>query len=152
MFADSGGLDVKVGLSEEAVHVPVVVEFFGFFFLEALEFFDEVELESGTEPVAELDGDVLVGEGAAVAAGFGVKADGFGLFDPLFDRDLEGVETDVAFNSVESDGIKLGVVQLLPHAEEFDGVAVAHPAFDGGDAYFEAFGDVGDADEIILLL
>jgi hypothetical protein len=65
----------------------------------------------------------------------------------------EAVETGLLFNSVEFDGIKTGVVDLLPEAEEFEGVAVAKPVADQAIAGLRVFiaGDVGQADIILVV-
>ena len=57
------------------------------------------------------------------------------------------------FNPVAFDGIKTGVVDLLPKPEEFEGVAVAQPVADqvvAGICVFVA-GDVGQADVILVI-
>ena len=65
----------------------------------------------------------------------------------------KAVEPGLHSNPVEFDGIKTGVVDLLPEAEEFDGVAVSEPV---GDQVVRALwvfvaGDVGQADVILVV-
>ena len=63
------------------------------------------------------------------------------------------VEAGLHSNPIEFDGIKTGIVDLLPQAEEFDGVAVAQPVADqvvAGVCVFVA-GDVGQADVILVI-
>ena len=121
------GVDAVVQLRERAVEVPGEGEAAVFVLLEALEFLDEVDFELGADPQAELEGDVAVGESAAVAPGAGAQADGPGFFDPFLHTELVAVEAGLAFNCGEFAGIKPGVVDALPDAEEFDGVTVAQP-------------------------
>ncbi len=56
-------------------------------------------------------------------------------------------------NPVEFDGIRTGVVDLLPKPEEFEGVAVAQPVADQVVAGVRVFvaGDVGQADVILVV-
>ena len=68
---DGVGVDAVVELGEGAVEIPGEREAAVLVVLEALEFLDEVELELDGYPGGELEGDVLVGVGAAVAAGLG---------------------------------------------------------------------------------
>ena len=73
--------------------------------------------------------------------------------DPLLRGEGETVEAGQFFNPVEFDGIKTRVVDLLPDAEELDGVAVAEPVADEvvtGVRVFVA-GDVGQADVILVV-
>jgi hypothetical protein len=60
------------------------------------------------------------------------------------------VESRLLFNPIEFDGIKTGIVDLFPEAEELDGVAVAQPVEDQVIRAFRVFvaGDVGQADVI----
>ena len=69
----------------------------------------------GGEQGAHLgDGDVLMGVGAAVAAGTGAESDGAGLLNPLLGGENEAVQSGLDSNSVEFDGIKTGVVRCSP--------------------------------------
>jgi hypothetical protein len=63
------------------------------------------------------------------------------------------VETGLLSKPIEFDGIKTGVVDLLPEAEEFEGVAVAQPVADQvvGVNGFLVAGDVGQADVILVV-
>ncbi len=80
-----------------------------------------------------LEGDVGVGERPALSARLGDDADDPGSFHPCLDGQDEAVQSCLTFNPVEFDGIKTGVVQLFPDAQELDGVPVAlcqsKPAF-----------------------
>ena len=72
----------------------------------------------------------------------------------MLDRENEAVEARLPFNPIEFDGIKTGVVNLFPDAEELHGVAVAHPVGNqvirpGG--IFGA-GDVGQANVVRRVL
>ena len=59
-----------------------------------------------------------------------------------------------AFNPVEFDGIKSGVVEPFPDAEELHGVAVAQPVADDVVRVVGVFvfGDVGQANDVLLVL
>ena len=59
-----------------------------------------------------------------------VRPDGSGFFDPLFRGESVAVQTGLAFNPVEFDGIKTRVVEAFPDAEEFHRVAVSQPVTD----------------------
>ena len=121
------GVDAVIDLCEGALEIPTELEAVVFFVLEALEFLDQVELEFRAEPRAELEGDVLVGVGAAVAAGTRDETIGSGQVDPLLGREEETVPARLISNSLEFEGIKTGVVDAFPDAEEQDGVLVLEP-------------------------
>jgi hypothetical protein len=103
-------VDAVIDFCEGALEIPTELEAVVFFILEALEFLDEVELEFRAEPRAELKGDVLVGVGAAVAAGTRDETIGSGQVDPLLGREDETVPARLISNSLEFEGIKTGVV------------------------------------------
>ena len=65
----------------------------------------------------------------------------------------KAVELGLHSNPVKFDGIKPGVVDLLPEAEEFDGVTVAQPVGDQIVRALRVFvaGDVGQADGILVV-
>ena len=67
---------------------------------------------------------------AAVAPGLGLDAGSPCAFDPLLRREGETIEAGLHSNPVEFDGIKTGIIDLLPETEEFEGVAVAQPVAD----------------------
>ena len=150
-FLDGIGMDAVVDLGQGALEVPAKLEAGVFFFFEPLELLDEIELELDRDPGSEFKGDVLVGVGAAVAARSGDQPDGGGRINPSFGGQDEAIESRLFFNPIEFDGIKTGVVELLPDAEEFDGVAVAEPVGDEVVRPFGVFvaGDVGKA-EVVL--
>ncbi len=74
----------------------------------------------------------------------------FGAFVCSIDK---AIEAGLHSNPVEFDGIKTGVVDLLPKPEEFEGVAVAQPVADQVVAGVRVFvaGDVGQADVILVV-
>jgi len=57
-----------------------------------------------------------MGVGAPVAAGFRNDADGPGFLDPLFWGQGEAVEACLFSKPVEFDGIKTGLIKMLPDA------------------------------------
>ena len=118
-------VDAVVDAGEVAADVPTEGLTLGL--LEALEFLDEVELELDRNPRGELERNVGMGVGAAVAPGFGLDADGARALDPLLRSQGEAVEPGLLSNPVEFDGIKIRVVDLLPDSEKLNGVAVAKP-------------------------
>jgi hypothetical protein len=65
----------------------------------------------------------------------------------------KAVEAGLHSNPVEFDGIKTGVVDLLPEAEEFEGVAVTQPVADQIVAGVRVFvaGNVGQTDVILVV-
>ena len=121
------------------------------FILESLELLDEVELELGAEPGAELEGNVAVGKGATVPAGFGVQADGARGFDPLLCRQIETIAPGLVSNSLELEGIETGIVDLLPYAQEQHGVLILEPLLDQGASALEALHHVGQRDVVLLV-
>jgi hypothetical protein len=125
MRLDGVGVDAVVELGQGAVEVPGQRQAAALVFLEALEFLDEVELELDRNPGSELEGDVLVGVGAAVAASARREAYRSGFFDPPLGREDEAVQPRLHPNPVEFDGIETGVVETFPDAEELHGVAIA---------------------------
>ena len=90
---------------------------------------------------------------ASVASGFGLDADGAGALDPLLGGEDKTIEPCLLSNPIEFDGIKTGVVDLLPDTEELDGVAVAQPVEDEVVSALWIFvsGDVGEADVVVPL-
>jgi hypothetical protein len=102
-------VDAVIDFCEGALEIPTELEAVVFFILEALEFLDQVELEFRAEPRAELEGDVLVGVGAAVAAGTRDETVGSGQVDPLLGREEETVPARLISNSLEFEGIKTAV-------------------------------------------
>ena len=110
------GMDAVVDLGQAETNVPA--ERLLLLHLKPLKLFDEVQLELDRDPRGELKGNVLVGERPAVAAGLGCDANRSRSLDPLLGSQRETVESRLTFNPVEFDGIKTGVVELLPDSEE----------------------------------
>jgi hypothetical protein len=137
-------VDAVIDLCEGALEIPTELEAVVFFVLEALEFLDQVELEFRAEPRAELEGDVLVGVGAAVAAGTRDETIGSGQVDPLLGREEETVPARLISNSLEFEGIKTGVVDAFPDAEEQDGVLVLERGVKEGSKRGQKEGSVLD--------
>jgi hypothetical protein len=105
---DGVGVDAVVDLGEVAADVPA--ERLALGFLEPLEFLDEVELELDGDPRGELQGDVEMRIGAAVAAGLGLDTDGPGALDPLLRREGEAVEAGQLLIPSNSTGLKPGLL------------------------------------------
>jgi len=93
---------------------------------------------------------VYLGVGAAVASGLRDDADGMCLLRPFLGTQTETVQTGLTFNYVEFGTIKIGIHQLLPDAQELDGVAVAQPV---GKEELALLGlqHVGQADVVIVI-
>ena len=144
------GVDAVVELGEGAVEVPSEGEAAVFVVLEPLEFLDQVELEFRAKPRAELEGNVLVGVGATVAAGAGRQTFGAGVLDPRLGGQEETVPTGLVSNSLEFEGIKTGVVNLLLDVKEEDGVLVFEPLLDQDTATLEILHHVGERDIIAV--
>ena len=66
-------------------------------------------------------------DGSAVAAGLGLDTHGSRALGPLLGLQGEAVQARHFSNPIEFDGIKTGIVDLFPEAEELEGVAVAQP-------------------------
>jgi hypothetical protein len=148
---DGVGVDAVVDLGEGALEIPIELEAVVLVVLEALELFDEVKLELNRHPGGEFEGDVLVGVGAAVATGGGNQTDRPGGVDPAFGGEDEAVKPGLFSNPIEFDGIKIGVVELLPDAKELDGVPVPEPVGDKVVCSLRILvaGDVGETDIIL---
>lgn len=54
---------------------------------------------------------------------------------------------------IEFDGIKIGIVELFPDAEELNGIAVAEPVLNDvvGPFRVTVAGDVGEGDVVVML-
>jgi hypothetical protein len=61
-------VDAAIDLGQDALEIQAEFEAVVFFVFKVLEFLDEVELEFNGDPGGELEGNVLVGVSAAVAA------------------------------------------------------------------------------------
>ena len=59
--------------------------------------------------------------GATVSPCLGNNPDSNSFLNPLLWGEGEAVQSSLFFNPVEFDGIKIGVVELFPDAEEFQG-------------------------------
>jgi hypothetical protein len=151
MRLDGVGVDAVIQLGQRAVEVPCQRQATIFVFFEPLEFLYEVELEFNGNPGGELEGNVLVGVGAAVAASTGREAHRTGFFDPLLGREDEAVQPRLHPNPVEFDGIKTRVVEPLPDSEELHGIAIAQPVADHVVRVIWVLepGDVGQADRVL---
>jgi hypothetical protein len=149
---DGVGVEPIVDLGQGAVEVPVEGEATIFVLLQTLEFLDEVQLELRAEPGAELEGNVPVGKGAAIAPSLGNEAAGAGGFHPFLGGEVEAVPSGLVFNSLEFGGFKIRVVELFPDAEEEDGVLVLKPLLDKGGTSFEVPHHVGEGDEVVVLM
>jgi len=91
---------------------------------------DQIELEFDGNPGSKFKSNVLVGIGAAIPARLGYKADGVCLFNPLFRCQGETVKAGQFPKPVEFDGFKTRIIELLPYAEEFYGIAIPQPVSD----------------------
>jgi hypothetical protein len=120
-------MDAVIDLGQGALQVPSELEPVVLLVFEPLKFRDKVELELRAEPRAEFERDVFVGVGAAVAACTRDQPFGSGKFDPFFGRQEKAVPSRLISNSLEFEGIKIGVVDPLPDAKEQDGVLVLEP-------------------------
>ncbi len=147
-------MDAVVDLGEGALEVPVELETVVFVVLEALEFLDEVESKFDRDPRGEFEGDIFLGEGAAVAARARGDSYGSSFFEPLFWGKNEAVQTGLHSNPVEFDGIKTWVVKPLPDAEELDCAAAAQPIANYIVRVIGIFQfcNVGQAKEILLIV
>ena len=125
-----------------------------FVVLEALEFLDEVELELDRDPRGEFEGNIFLGEGAAVAARAGGNSYGSSFFEPLFWGKNEAVQTGLHSNPVEFDGIKNRVVEPLPDAEKLDRATAAQPIANHIVRVIGIFQlcNVGQAKEILMIV
>ena len=127
-----------IHLEYEASPSPIILEF--------------CQVPASTFPGSKFKGNVFVGVGAAVTPGFGYQADGIRGVNPAFGGQNETIQTRLLFNPIEFDGIKTGIVQLLPNAEKLDSVSIPHPILNdviGPLAVFEA-GNIGERNEILL--
>jgi len=153
-FLDGVGVDAVIDLRERALEVPAELEAVVFVVLEALELLDEVDFEFDRDPRSEFEGNVFVGVGAPIAAGFGNQTNGPRRINLALGGENETIESCLFFNPIEFDGIKTGVVELLPDAEKLNGIAIAEPVRDEVVRSFGIFvtGDVGEGNKILLIL
>lgn len=147
-------MDAVVDLGQRPLEVPIELKAVVFLVFETLEFLDKVELEFNRNPRGELEGNVFVGVGAAVAASAGNDANGSRFLDPVLWRENETVQSGLNSNSVEFDGIKIWVVEFFPDAEELDSVAIAQPVANEIVTALRVLepSDVGEADEVLPIL
>ena len=68
--------------------------------------------------------------GAAITPCFGNNPNSNGFLNPLLGGEGETIQSGLLFNPVEFDGIKVGVVELFPDAEKFQGIAITQPVSD----------------------
>lgn len=94
------------------------------FFLQSLAFLDHTQREFSGNPGRELEGNVFVAIGSAVSARLGDQPDGLCLFNPLLWSQCEAVKARLFLKSVEFDGVKIRIVQMLPKPQEFATAAV----------------------------
>ena len=124
-----------VDLRELAFGVPA--DSFLFLFLQALELLDDENFELRTNPHGKLEGDILVGIGATISSCFGLKTNGVGPGNELFDANLEPIESGLTSNCGEFAIIKIGIVHLLPYAYVFQCITITQPV---GDKEVTIFG------------
>jgi hypothetical protein len=67
---------------------------------------------------------------ATVASIAEPKSDGSCFLDPLLRREEEAVQPRLHSNPIEFDGIKTGIVQSFPDAEEFNDAPTSKPVAD----------------------
>jgi len=147
---DGGGVDAVVDLGERALEIPIELEAAVFVVLEAAEFFDQINFEFRADPHAELECDVGMGKGAAIATSRGFEANGIGFLDPFLDTDLVAIESGLAFNCGEFAIIKIRIEHRFPDAEELHGVPVAEPVRNEKLAVFRPQ-HVGEGDVITII-
>ena len=124
-------VDAIIQLRQRAVEIPRERQAAVFVLLEPLEFLDEIQPKLDRNPRSELKRDVLVRvSAAAVAASSGNQTNGPGGLNPALGRQDKTVQSSLLFNPIEFDGIKTGVVQPFPNAEELNGVPISQPVLD----------------------
>ena len=145
-------MDTVNDLGEGALEIPADLEAVVFVIFEALEFLDEVELELRAEPGPKLESNVLVGAGAAaVTSGPRLEPNGSGSLDPLSWGEGEAVEASLIFKGFEFETFKIGIVDLFPDPDEFEGVPISHPTVDE-HVIPELFRHVRERDEVLAVL
>jgi hypothetical protein len=85
-----------------------------FVVFEALELFDEVELEFCRYPRCKFKGYVLVGVGAAASPSSAANANGTSCFNPFTGGQGKAVGAGLGFKGVEFDPFKVWVVDVFP--------------------------------------
>ena len=66
-------------------------------------------------------------KGAAVAPGFGNDADGICCPNPLLRGQRKRVGTGSVSKHLEFEGVKSGIIQLLPQTKKLNDILVAQP-------------------------
>ena len=107
VLLDRVGVDPVVDLGQIAPDVPA--KLLEFLVLEPLKFLDEIEFEFDGNPGGELEGDVLVGVGAAIAPDLEIIRWRWS-FDPLAGRQRKAGSAPACFlNPSNSTGLKSGL-------------------------------------------
>lgn len=136
-----------------ALDMPFEVAPVIFLALEPLKFLDKKHLKTGAEPITEIQRDVRVRPGpAAVPPRFGDEANGTHLGHPCFWIEQVAILEVLDFKPIQMDGVKTGVVYLLPSLQKFERRGIFHPCHnqDIGPARLRAPGDIREGDEISL--
>lgn len=83
----------------------------------------------------------------------GNQSNGAGRINPALGRQNEAVQPRLFSNPIEFDGIKIRVVQPLPHTEEFNRVPISQPVLDEVIRSLTVLvtGDVRETDAVLLL-
>jgi hypothetical protein len=76
---------------------------------------------------------------------------GVHALDPLLRREEEAVPPGFVSNSLEFEGIKNRVVELLPHSEEENGVFVLKPLLDECPSALKMADHVGEGNAVAFL-
>lgn len=71
-----------------------------------------------------------MGEGGGIPALLGHDTFGPGLFHPSLGREHKAVQSCFLFNCLEFEVIELRIVEMLPQAQETDGIPRPHPVLD----------------------
>ena len=141
-----------VEFGERAIEIPSERKALALVVFQSLKLLDQIELKLRAEPRTELEGDVPVGVCPAVTACTGHQSLPASCIDPFFCRQKKTVPACFIFNSLEFEGIKIGVVDPLPYSEKQHGVLVFQPLLDQRAASVEVPHHVGERNVVALRL
>lgn len=118
-------MDAIVYLREVSIDVPAELCVFSLF--QALELFDELDLEFWTDPHPKLEGDIFMCVCPAVPTNAGYQPYRIGFRLPILDADLIAVQSSLTSNYGEFAIIKIWIVYPLLDSEKLHCIPISKP-------------------------
>lgn len=88
--------------------------------------------------------------GTSITACFGNHSHGLRLFNPLLCRDEEAIDTCISHNSLEFEGIKILIIELLPDPQKLQGVFTPKPILYDLTSIFQVSDHICEIDIVII--